>query len=244
MCVVEGRDHIWGESPATLWGLNIPRHANSGMANNSHSLQNSKIMSTNSNAVRTKEQVAKIIAKRRMVTINDVGSTLILNVQGNGNLVTVKDKAGNPVLGYNGQPLTKWIYNLKCNSMVAIANKRNQDILKAGIIAEQAGDEDKAIEFYRDYLNKTQVSFSYIGSRALFVDGHDVKGTVSLIETENGQLLTLDEVKAVPIAKASMTPAFSLSDLLGDVDAPAAEDVFADPTAVTAPDETAPEAKA
>jgi hypothetical protein len=177
--------------------------------------------------------VQNIIAKRRIIRLTDADSVLKFEVQGNGNTIAVVDKSGAPVLSNNGTgvPLTKTIYNIKANSHVAMLNPRNREILREAMTAETAGDVDTAHAKFNEYLNKIQVSFSVIinpgRTHTQFFNGQMVQGRVQLITTDNGQLLTLENVVAVRIEEAAKTPTFSLADLMGlDDKAPDAQTVF------------------
>lgn len=174
-----------------------------------------------------------IIAKRRIIRLTDADSVLKFEIQGNGNIIPVTDKSGAQVYSSSDSnlPLTKAIYNIKANSHVAMLNPRNREILREAMAAETAGEVEKAHDLFNQYLNKIQVSFSVIinpgRSVVQFYNGQMIQGRVQLITTDNGQLLTLENVVAVRIEEAAKTPTFSLSDLMGlDDKSPAAETVF------------------
>jgi hypothetical protein len=191
-------------------------------------------MSTNSTGFQLDAKAAQnIIAKRRIIRLTDADSVLKFEIQGNGNTIPVTDKNGAQVFsnGDSAVPLMKTIYNIKANSHVAMLNQRNRDILKAAMAAETQGDMELAHAKFNEYLNKIQVSFSVIinpgRSTAQFFNGQMVQGRVQLISTDNGQLLTLENVVAVRIEEAGKTPTFTLSDLMGlDDKAPDAQTVF------------------
>jgi hypothetical protein len=185
------------------------------------------------NFVLDSKAVQNIIAKRRIIRLTDAGEKLKFEIQGNGNIIAVLDKSGAPVLSNNGTgvPLMKTIYNIKANSHVAMLNPRNREILKAAHMAEQEGDTDAAHRAYNEYLNKIQVSFSVIlnpgRTHTQFYNGQMVLGRVQLITTDNGQLLTLEDVVSVRIEEAAKTPTFSLADLMDlDEKGPDAQTVF------------------
>ena len=151
---------------------------------------------TISNRPSTLASVQNIMNKRMAINKQMVGQYIIFTVRGNGNIIPVlKDGEPVPSITGDGTMLEKQIFNVVCNSGVAIANARNQQILRDAYAAEQAQDFDKAGELYNDYLNKVQVSFSVLSSSRFFnaiKDGDQVKGRVQLIKTDNGELLTID----------------------------------------------------
>lgn len=186
---------------------------------------------TNSNRLQLTAQIAQnMIASRAIVRITDVGATKRFHIRGNGNIIAVMTKDMKPVIGSDGQSLNKVIYNIKANSHVAMLNTRNRAILTEAMKAETAGDVELAHEKFNDYLNKIQVSFSVIlnpGRRNVsFYDGQLVEGEIELVTTDNGQLLTITNPRAVAIEKLSSTPAFSLADLMSVEDKQKPEDVF------------------
>lgn len=198
-------------------------------------------MSTQSSSFRlTAASVQSIIANRAIIRTSQAGDTLRFHVQGNGNTIPVVTKDGAQVMasGTDNVPLLKTIYGLKCNSHVAMLNPRNQEILRTAYAAEAEGDEDTAHAAYNDYLNKIQVSFNVIinpGRKITsFTNGQLVEGEVALISTEKGQLLTLDNVRGVVVAKAGATPAFTLNDLMGVADEITPETVFTPTAGATA----------
>lgn len=177
--------------------------------------------------------VQNIIAKRRIIRLTDADTVLKFEIQGTGNTIAVVDKNGAPVLSNNGTgvPLTKTIYNVKANSHVAMLNPRNRALLKEAMLAETAGETEKAHDLFNQYLNKIQVSFSVIlnpgRQTAQFFNGQMVQARVQLVTTDNGQLLTLENAVAVRIDEAAKTPTFNLADLMElDAEGPSAETVF------------------
>jgi len=123
------------------------------------------------------------------------GQRVILRLTGNGNIIDVIDGQGNHVVSNQGEMLQKKIFNTVCNSAVAVRNERNQEILRAGLKAEKAGNSEEAAKHYNDYLNKTQVSVSVLAGTSNFdkiQDGDQIKGRVQKITTAKGSILTLD----------------------------------------------------
>jgi len=173
----------------------------------------------------------KIIAKRRIFRAADAGTIFKFDIQGNGTTIPVLNKDKAQVNDAAGLPLYKTIYNTNVNSHVAMLNPRNQAILREAMVAETAGNMELAHEKFNEYLNAVQVSFSVIlnngRTNPVFSKGDLVKGKVQLITTDNGQLLTVENVTAVRIEEASSTMSFNLSDLMGLSDEkPSAADVF------------------
>lgn len=160
-----------------------------------------------------------IIAKRKIFRTSDVNELLKFEIQGKGNTIAVTKQDKSVVLDAQGNPLMKTIYNTKVNSHVAMLNPRNQEILKGAMQFESDGDDEAAHRAFNDYLNKIQVSFSVIinpGQKTtVFSNGDLVKGRVTLVTTENGQLLTVENVTAVRIEEAANTQVFTLEDLIG-----------------------------
>ena len=191
-------------------------------------------MSTNSsNKLQLTAEIARnMIASRAIVRLTDVDQTRRFHIRGNGNIIAVVDKDKKPVLDkVTGQPLTKVIYGIKANSHIAMLNTRNQEILRTAVAAEKEQDDETAHNAFNDYLNKIQVSFSVIlnpgRKQPSFMDGQLVEGEVALINTENGQLITMNNVRAVAVEKLSATgDKFTLNDLMGITEEIKPEDVF------------------
>lgn len=188
---------------------------------------------SNSNASSLVLDAAKaqnIIASRSLVKRSQVGETFRFHVQGNGNIIPVRDKEGNQVMSSGTDlPLYKTIYNIKANSHVAMLSVRNQAILREAMKAETDGDMETAHTKFNEYLNKIQVSFSVIINPGRepqkFYDKQLIEGEIELVTTDNGELLTISNPRAVAVAKLGATPAFTLEDLMG-VDPKTPETVF------------------
>lgn len=195
-------------------------------------------MSTQTNSFQLDAKAAQnIIAKRRIFRATDAGTIFKFDIQTNGNTIPVMNKNNEHVADAAGLPLYKTIYNTNVNSHVAMLNPRNQAILREAMVAETAGNMELAHEKFNAYLNKVQVSFSVIlnngRTNPVFSKGDLVKGKVQLITTDNGQLLTVENVTAVRIEEAGATMSFNLNDLMGLSDAkPDAADVFTTSTDV------------
>lgn len=168
----------------------------------------------------TATSAQQILANRGIITAMQDGDTIRFHVQGNGNTIPVVNKDNQPVMANGTQiPLMKTIYGLKCNSHVAVINPLNKIIFTEGVKAEGDGDVDLAHEKFNQYLNKVQVSFSVLHNPGRepqkFYDRQLIEGEVKLITTEKGQLLTLENVRAVAVAKVGKMPAFTINDLMG-----------------------------
>lgn len=192
-------------------------------------------MSTQSTSSRQLDfkAVQNIIAKRKTIKVSDAKALVNCYIQSNGGTtIPVTTKDGEPVLGANGTPLMKTIYNVAANSHVAMLNPRNREILAAAIKAESDADMVEATKLFNQYLNSIQVSFNVLltgTDPVTFAKDELVKGTVALITTENGQLITLEKVSAVKARELSDTPKFTLNDLLGiteNGDGKTAEETF------------------
>lgn len=191
-------------------------------------------MSTTNSFQLTPTTVQNIIASRGIVKQQqaEIGDTVRFHIQGNGFIIPVTDKTGAQVLDrQTQQPLFKTIYGIKANSHIAMLNPLNRSILQEGMKAFSAGELEKAHTLFNQYLNKIQVSFSVIlnhgRTNPTFGDKQLVEGECQLVTTENGSLITMQNVRAVAVAKLAKTPEFSLSDLMGISDEePKAEDVF------------------
>lgn len=202
-------------------------------------------MSTNSSTTGfssglTLTAVQNIIGKRKRIEATADGELVKVFIQSGGNTIPVMDKAGAPVLGVGGFPLMKTIYNVAANSAVAMQNPRNREILAGAVQAEKDGDFAAAHLAYNDYLNKIQVSFSVMinpgSTPTTFAKDKLVEGTVQLVKTDNGQLITLQKVSGVAATTLKDTGKLSLNDLLGITDTKqiGAADVFTPTEGATA----------
>ena len=188
-------------------------------------------MSTNSNTrLLDSKAVAAIMTKRQPVPASAVGKKVVLTVQGDGNVIDVVDKAGQPVLstikGQEGVILQKKIFNCKANSQLAMTNARTRGYMIAGLAAEQKGNATAAHEEFNAYLNGCQLSFGIILPSATadaLSNGVDIAAKVQLVTTDNGSLLTIDpstiSVQAPEYLDAST--AFSLEDFAAPITATA-----------------------
>jgi hypothetical protein len=170
-------------------------------------------------------QALQTILNTRVLITNDmIGKRVRLLIQGNGNVVDVKTKAGELVTstipGYEGTVLQKKIFNVRANAQLAMKSALNLDDLRAGIAAEKAGKADEAHTLFNAYLNRAQISFGVLLPSPLeskLANGVEIAGTIQLIETDNGKLLTIDPstISVVDPEVAGKTT-FSLEDIFGE----------------------------
>lgn len=159
--------------------------------------------------------VAAIMNARILVPLSMVGRTVSLSVQGNGNIVDVKNAAGELVQSAveEGTVFQKHIFNCKANSELAMKNIRNIAILKAGIAAEKAGNFEEANKQFSDYLNKVQLSFNVPTTQSIasqIGNGTDIAAKVMKVDTEKGSLLTIDP-KTIRVMEPELLAATSFS---------------------------------
>lgn len=177
---------------------------------------NARLISMNS--------VKTIMQKRITIPEDAVGKRVLVMVQGDGNVIDVKNKLGELVLstlpGQQGVVLQKKLFNLRANSGIAMANSRNHDLLREAVTLEKAGKLQEASDKYNAYLNAVQISFGVIlpltGPAARLAANVEVIGTVEKVTTDNGSLLTIDpntiSVKEPEVYGATT---FNIDDFLG-----------------------------
>lgn len=162
----------------------------------------------------TSSSVKAIMTKRALVATSSIGRSIFLTIQGNGNVIDVIGKDGQPVLstikGQEGTILQKHIFNCKAANQLAMADPFVQGLFKSGLAAEKAGGsfigkltrDDKEVptahtadEYFSEYLNRTQVSFGVLLPNAkaeMLGDGVEIAAKVQEVVTDNGKLLTVD----------------------------------------------------
>ena len=181
-------------------------------------------MSTTTQRLFTKETVRNIMNKRTLVPQTSVNKKVVLTIQGDGNVIDVKNKAGELVESITdpGVVLQKRIFNVQAASGLAMGNARNRQFMIDAIAAEKAGDLEKADQLYREYLNATQLSFSVILPSLMadkLANGVDIAGKVELISTENGSLLTIDPSTISVVAPEVLgNTSFSIDDFFTEED--------------------------
>ncbi len=182
-----------------------------------------------------KQAAINIMNKRVLVSETLVGRTMQLSLQGDGNTVDVKNKAGVLVLSITepeGTVFRKRIYNCKANSEIAMRNERNRQLWKEAIAAEKAGKADEAHDKFSAFLNAVQFSFniplpsSIVGKLS---DKTDISGKVQKIDTDKGSLLTLD-----PSTVKALEPVIAGTTSFAGYDDIEEEDAVEEETGVTA----------
>lgn len=189
-------------------------------------------MSTNARKM-TSASVRGIMQKRNTIPADAVNKRVKFLIQGDGNTVDVRDKAGAPVLssipGQEGIILQKKIFNLRSNSALAMANTRTRGYIMNGLKAEKLGPDAKvkgelngvegeytASEWFNAYLNSTQMSFGVLLPSTVadkLASGVEIAATVIRVDTENGSLLTIDP-STISIVEPEVfgTTTFNLED--------------------------------
>lgn len=155
-------------------------------------------MSTNSRLL-TSGSVKSIMSKRDLVKSSHIGKKVVFTIQGNGNTIDVRDKAGelvqSTIPGQEGTVLQKAIFNLKANSQLGMSNERTRKYFIDGCVAEKQGDVELASELFNKYLNASQLTFGVLLPSAVvdqLSNGVDIAAKVIKVDTENGSLLTID----------------------------------------------------
>src|SRR5882672_10572202 len=114
----------------------------------------------------TSASVKSIMSKRDLVKSTHVGKKVVFTIQGNGNTIDVKDKAGelvkSSIPGQEGIILQKAIFNTKANSQLGMSNARTRQYFIDGCVAEKQGDTDGASELFNKYLNACQLTFGVL----------------------------------------------------------------------------------
>lgn len=175
----------------------------------------------------TSQSVKAIMNKRSTIPAEAENKRVKFLVQGNGNVIDVKDKDGEFVMstipGQEGTVLQKKIFNLRANSGLAMASDRNRQYLIEALKAEKAGDAKKADELFNQYLNSVQMSFGVLLPSAVadkLTSGVEIAATVVKITTENGSLLTIDPSTISVVEPESYgTTAFDLTDFVAAAEA-------------------------
>lgn len=147
------------------------------------------------------QSVKSIMNNRVLIPQSATGKKFRLDIQGDGTIVDVTNKAGEAVLsiiaGEEGTLLRKKIFNVRANSEIAMKNARNVQSLRDGVAAEKLGNMQAAHDAFNLYLNACQISFGIIlNSTGGIVDqlsnGVEIAATITRIDTDNGSLLTID----------------------------------------------------
>jgi hypothetical protein len=159
---------------------------------------------------------------RKVFNESQVGKLVQAVIVGNGNLITVKDIKGQPVIK-DGQPLQKMIYNVDKNSSLALTNPRLREKAVKAIALEGESKFQEASDLYNEMLNDMQISFDvWANSSRRFSNGQVIQGILEKVTTEKGSLLKLTNVSAVQAEQATGAAVKSLDDLLSFGEEPAA----------------------
>jgi hypothetical protein len=187
----------------------------------------------------TSALVKAIMQKRVLIPADAVGQRVKVLVQGNGNIIDVKDKDGKTVesITQPGTVLQKKIFNARANSGLAMQNERTRSYLIQGLAAEKAGGKlvgtigDKADteftahDYFNAYLNSVQISFGILLPSNIADQvsaGTEIAGSVVKINTDNGSLLTFDpSTISIVEAKQYGATTFNLEDFLVEAGEPA-----------------------
>lgn len=158
----------------------------------------------------TKESVGNIVKGMKPVSPADAGQ-LYKNFKVTGN--------GNEMKAYvndNGKVVpASWIYNINRVSQVALSTPAAIESYSKAIAAENAGDHETAHDAFREFLNKVTISFN--SRTRQFVNGQLVQGVLTLITTERGSLLKLENVSAMQALDAPSSAGFDLAAFMGNV---------------------------
>lgn len=174
--------------------------------------------------------VKGIMNKRILIPASAEGKSFLFTIQGNGNVIDVKNKAGELVQSIveEGTVLQKTIFNTRANSGHAMGLEINKQLLKDAVAAERAGDATKAHELFNKYLNAVQISLSVLHPSSLLSQlstNVDIKGKVQKITTDNGSLLTIDPSSISVVApEIAGTTNFSFDELEEAADDEAAKE--------------------
>lgn len=181
-------------------------------------------MATNSTRLIDAKSVQTIMNTRVLITNEMIGKRVRLLIQGNGNVIDVTRKDGSIVTstvpGHEGTVLQKKIFNVRANAARSMKTPLQLEDLRAALAAEKAGDTAKASELFNKYLNRAQISFAILLPSPLeskLANGVEIAGTIQLIETDNGSLLTIDPstISVVDPEVAGRTT-FSLEDIFAE----------------------------
>lgn len=111
-----------------------------------------------------------------------------ITVQGNGTYQAAKATASGKIA-----PATT-IYNVNLRSAIAYEGPKYNAAMDALEAAEAAGDIEKIHDACNDAINAVRISFN---SNTKFSKGDLVKGVLTLITTEKGSILKLENVSAM-----------------------------------------------
>lgn len=171
----------------------------------------------------TLERLQAIISGTRVLTANEHGKYIDgIKVIGDGNF--------NPSIVQPSGKLSpaSHIYNVNLISEVAMSGNKYQAAIAALNAAK--GDVELTHDACNDVLNALRVSFNT--PKKSFVNGQLIKGTVTVVTTEKGSLIKLENVTAMPAENASiLTKGLTLVGLDSAVAAQGATPIAANPFA-------------
>lgn len=177
---------------------------------------------TNRGSIRIIDSKAftNILNKRVLIEPTDVGSQLILTIQGDGQLLA-KGFEYTSRAGKTENMFDRRIYNVQASSAISMSRKENRVLLAEALKAESVGNMELATEKYNAYLNAVQLSFSVIINPGVterkYANGDQIKATIALVATKAFEnQLVLENVSLKPAVVKAKTK-YAISDLLGDL---------------------------
>lgn len=172
----------------------------------------------------TLERVGNIIKGMEPLGRKDAGQLYEnFKVTGDGNFMDSYVSASGKIVP------ASWIYNINRVSEIGMSSPAAIEAYTKGVAAEQAGDSELAHDAFRDFLNKATISFN--ARTQAFSKDQLVQGVLTLITTERGQLLKLENVSAMRAKSAPKAQGFSLANFMSSVIGSAAPSAQAAPTA-------------
>lgn len=173
--------------------------------------------------------LVSIMTKRVLFTANMLNRKVIATIVGDGNVIDVKDKAGNLVQSADGSgTLQKRIFNLNATSELQRSNPLNVALLQRIKALHTAGPDGKPVclpgkeqeahDLINEYLNKTQISFSVLSGTSHFdsgdlQNGAEISAKLVEVTTDKGSLWTMEPSTlsvAEPIVASTASFDFSL----------------------------------
>lgn len=160
-------------------------------------------------AALTSVQVENIINGMLPFDESDAGQLVKGKRDANGNIKQLKVMGNGTHIPAMPNPVSgklvpeSYVYNVNAYSAVAFGTPRAQDALAKAIAAEDAGNIEEQHDGYREFLNRITVSFNL--RQQSLVNGQLVQGVLSLITTEKGKLLKLENVTAIQAVVATGT---------------------------------------
>jgi len=158
-----------------------------------------------------------IINKRITVNPTMIGDSIVLTVQGTGQFLPQGHKYTVAGVERTNQ-FDRTIYNVRASSSLLMTSAEGKKLFKDAMLAESAGDVEKAHELFNSYLNYVQLSFSVInngrGTERSFNSGDDIKARITQVVSQAGTTsLQLEDVSYVA-PKVVRRQTFSVTDLI------------------------------